>query len=106
ANVEASTAIGQMMGTPQYISPEQALGHTHRVDRRTDVYALGATLYELLTGGPPFAGANAVEIIVQVLRSEPAPPRQRDPSIPRDLETVILRCLEKHPQHRYDSARP
>lgn len=99
------TVTGQILGTPQYMSPEQARGQTRDLDRRTDVYGLGATLYELLTGEPPFAGDNAASIILKVLTEEPVEPRKKNPGLPVDLETITMRCLAKLPQHRYDSAR-
>jgi outer membrane protein assembly factor BamB/predicted Ser/Thr protein kinase len=85
-------------GTPNYMAPEQALG---RADARSDVYGVGAILYELTTGRPPFTGDNAAEILLQVMERDPAPPRAADPGIPRDAEAVILKCLEKEPARRY-----
>jgi formylglycine-generating enzyme required for sulfatase activity/predicted Ser/Thr protein kinase len=105
ASANALTMTGQVMGTPQYMSPEQALGRTAEIDRRTDVYALGATLYELLTQKPPFTGATAAEVLLKVIEGDPSPPRARVPGLPADLEAVVLRCLRKEPQERYDSAR-
>jgi serine/threonine-protein kinase len=99
------TTTGAVIGTPAYMSPEQARGETARLDRRADVYSLGATLYELVTGRPPFAGQTAVEAILHVLSDEPTPPRRIVPSVPVDLETIALVCLEKDPQRRYPSAR-
>jgi serine/threonine-protein kinase len=92
-------------GTPLYMAPEQARGDTPRIDRRTDVYSLGVTLYEVLTGNQPFMGAGTVSVIMKVLNEEAVPPRALDPSIPVDLETITLKCLEKDPARRYDSAR-
>jgi len=94
-----------IVGTPPYMAPEQARGEVERLDRRTDVYSLGATLYELLVGRPPFEGSTPVEVLMRVLSEEPTPPRKLDPSIPVDLETIVLKCLEKEPQRRYESAR-
>jgi tetratricopeptide (TPR) repeat protein/predicted Ser/Thr protein kinase len=99
------TLTGDLIGTPSYMAPEQARGDRHRVDRRTDVYALGAVLYELLAGRPPFVADSAAQVLVQVLEREPQPPRQLEASVPADLEAIALTCLEKEPQHRYGSAR-
>jgi serine/threonine-protein kinase len=85
------------------MSPEQALGRRAEVDLRSDVYALGATLYELLAGEPPFRGTSG-EVLVQVIEREPEPLRKRNPEVPRDVETIVLRCLQKRPQDRYPSA--
>ncbi len=92
-------------GTPHYMSPEQARGETGKLDRRTDVYSLGATLYRVLTGRPPFAGDNSLDVIRQVIDEEPQTPRQIDPAIPADLEAIALKCLEKARAARYASAR-
>jgi serine/threonine-protein kinase len=100
---EELTRSGEIMGTPPYISPEQARDSAH-VTASTDVYALGATLYHLLTGRPPFQAATAVETIRQVLQVEPLPLRKLNPAIDADLETISLKCLEKEPTRRYPSA--
>lgn len=100
---EGLTRTGLISGTPAYVSPEQAQGAV--LDRRTDVYSLGVVLYEMLTESPPFAGSNAAGTLVRVLQEEPEPPRRRRPSIPADLETIVLKCLEKDPAQRYESAR-
>ncbi len=100
---EALTRTGLIAGTPAYVSPEQAQGAA--LDRRTDVYSLGVVLYEMLAGSPPFAGSNPAGTLVRVLQEEPEPLRQRRPAIPADLETIVLKCLEKDPARRYDSAR-
>ncbi len=99
------TETGAVMGTPAYMPPEQARGNARHLDRRADVYALGATLYELLTARPPFLGEQVVDVILAVLSDEPTPPRSLVPEIPVDLETIVLKCLAKAPGERYDSAR-
>ena len=91
------TVHGTLMGTPRYMSPEQAASLQQPVDRRTDMYSLGATLYELATGRPLFESAMPHLVIAQILTEEPARPRQIRPALPRDLETVILTCLAKEP---------
>lgn len=96
---------GAMLGTPRYMSPEQASASRQQVDRRTDVYSLGATLYELLAGQPVFQGDTAHRVIQQILSSEPTPLRRLRPKLPRDLETVVMKCLNKNSEDRYHSAR-
>ena len=92
------------MGTPAYMAPEQASGATALIGPASDVYALGAILFELLTGTPPFRGTDAMAVVLAVLTSDPPPPRQLDRSIPRDLETICLKCLEKQSSRRFISA--
>ncbi|HKI33435.1 MAG TPA: protein kinase, partial [Gemmataceae bacterium] len=98
------TLDGEMLGTPAYVSPEQARGESNRVDGRTDVYSLGVILYELLTGERPFRG-NRQMLLLQVLHDEPRPPRQLNDKVPRDLETVCLKALAKAPARRYATAQ-
>jgi WD40 repeat protein/serine/threonine protein kinase len=98
------TASGAVMGTPSYMAPEQALGLTQAIGPRTDIYALGAILYETLTGRPPFKGASMLDTMEQVRTRDPVPPSQLQPKVPRDLESVCLQCLQRIPRKRYGTA--
>ena len=98
------TSSGQILGTPAYMPPEQAAGRMSEVGPLSDVYSLGAVLYCALTGRPPFQAAGPVETLQQVLHYDPVPPRQLNPDVDRDLETICLKCLEKQPADRYASA--
>lgn len=97
------TVSGRLLGTPAYMSPEQASGHGHHADRRSDVYALGVMLYELLTGSRPFEGETRM-LVHQILTEEPLPPRRFDRDVPRDLETICLKAMSKEPAQRYATA--
>ena len=98
------THTGQILGTPPYMVPEQAEGRIGDIGPATDVYARGAILYEAQVGRPPFAGGSVQEILRRVRETEPVSPRKLQPQVPRDLETICLRCLQKEPGKRYATA--
>ncbi|MBI4605152.1 MAG: serine/threonine protein kinase, partial [Planctomycetes bacterium] len=98
------TVSGDLVGTPLYMSPEQARRRKVEVDRRTDIWSLGATLYEMLALRPPFQGKDHQDTLSQIIEREPVPPRRLDDRIPRDLETIVLKCLRKDPAGRYGTA--
>jgi serine/threonine protein kinase len=104
-NEAGLTLTGDLLGTLRYMSPEQALGPRQRVDHRTDVYSLGATLYELLTLEPVHRGSDRQELLGQIAWEAPRPPRRLNPAVPPDLETIILKALDKDPEGRYATAQ-
>ncbi|MEZ6060334.1 MAG: protein kinase [Planctomycetaceae bacterium] len=98
------TGVGVVIGSPSYMSPEQASGGQRKVSAASDIYSMGATLYALLTGRPPFRAESAVQTLIQVTHSECVPPRLLNPAIPRSLEVICLKCLEKDAERRYRTA--
>ncbi|MHC4549259.1 MAG: tetratricopeptide repeat protein [Planctomycetota bacterium] len=99
------TMTGDLVGTPVYMSPEQAAGRRGEVDHRTDIYSLGATIYEVLTLQPPFGGRTLQQVYAQILDKDPALPRRANRRIPKDLETIVAKAMEKEPRRRYATAR-
>jgi hypothetical protein len=104
ADHERLSRVGEIAGTPEYLSPEQAEGAA-KLDGRSDVFSLGTVLYELLTGSPPFTGATVQEVAAHIRHDDPVLPRRVNPAVPKDLQNICLKALEKDPAHRYGSAR-
>ncbi len=104
-NATGNTLTGTVLGTPAYMPPEQAKGEINSLDRRTDIYSLGATLYDLLTNQPPFNGNSLVDLILKVVKEEPIPINKLNKDIPSDLVVIVMKCLEKEQSRRYDSAK-
>jgi serine/threonine protein kinase len=103
ADMQQHTQAGQVLGTPSYMSPEQALGKD--VDHRTDIFSLGIVLYELMTGQRPFAGATFVEIVDNIVHAQPTAIARLNYDVPPDFERITLKCLQKSPERRYQTAR-
>lgn len=105
AGAQGQTVTGAIAGTPAFMAPEQARGEIRKLDRRTDVYSLGATLYDLLTGKHPFEASDLYTLLFQIEMKDPRPLRSLDKTIPSDIAAIVMKCLEKEPQHRYESAK-
>ncbi|MFM9964917.1 MAG: serine/threonine-protein kinase [Planctomycetaceae bacterium] len=101
---DSQAVAGEPIGTASYMPPEQAIGQRGKIGAASDVYSLGATLYCLITGRPPFQSANSADTLIQVIHHDPVPPRQLNQQIPKDIETICLKCLDKNPERRYASA--
>lgn len=99
------TKTGTALGTPAYMSPEQASGKAANIDHRADIYSLGAVLYEMLTAQPPFSGTTMMETIMKVIHDDPTPPKKLNPRIHRDIQTIVLKAMEKDPSRRYQTAK-
>ncbi|MBI3830644.1 MAG: protein kinase [Planctomycetes bacterium] len=99
------TASGLVCGTPAYMAPEQARGDGKAIDPRSDVWALGAVLYEMLTATPPFQADNALRLMLKITKDTPKPPRQMNPKVPRDVDAIVMKCLEKNAERRYPNGR-
>ncbi|MDY7232902.1 serine/threonine-protein kinase [Hyalangium rubrum] len=102
---QGQTQTGEVLGTPAYMSPEQANGDVHQLDRRSDVYSLGATLYDVIAGRPPFVSEHPWKLLLISALEDPPPLGQVKPGVPKDLETVVMKCLERDPSRRYESAK-
>ncbi|WNG34448.1 protein kinase [Archangium violaceum] len=102
---QGQTQTGEVLGTPAYMSPEQANGDVHQLDRRSDVYSLGATLYDVIAGRPPFVTEHPWKLLLIAALEDPPPLGRVKPGVPKDLETIVMKCLEREPARRYDSAR-
>jgi serine/threonine protein kinase len=98
------TQSGEILGTPAYMAPEQAQGRVHEIGPAADMFSLGALLYQCLTGRLPFQGGTPLDTLHQLLHEDPVPPRQLQPTVPPDLEAIVLQCLQKEPARRYASA--
>jgi serine/threonine-protein kinase len=99
------TVTGVVMGTPFYMSPEHIMGKLENMDRRCDIYSLGVTMYELLSGNPPFKGDTPMDTFMNVIHKDAQPLRKINPRIPNDIDTIVMKCIEKDPNRRYNSAK-